>query len=126
MATLWIARHDPVFKFDLHKRELWLEGNDKKRFLELSHLLIDLHSRRNLVNESLNYTKHFHGIPLEKWEWLTSQKQYESKIKVFNKLKNDACPRISFRQIKNVRNLKSPQEIVKRFNGSGSTDKLTP
>ncbi len=45
--------------------------------------------------------------------------KFESKIKVFNKLKNDACPRISFRQIKNVRNLKSPQEIVKRFNGSG-------
>jgi len=31
MATLWIASHDPILKFDLQKRELWLEGKDPKR-----------------------------------------------------------------------------------------------
>ena len=31
MATLWIASHDPILKFDLQKQELWLEGQDQKR-----------------------------------------------------------------------------------------------
>ncbi len=48
----------------------------------------------------------------------TFPEKFESKIRVYNKLKNDSCPQISFRQINNVRNVKSPKEIVKRFNGS--------
>ena len=31
MASLWIARHDPVLRFDLQERQLWLEGNDPHR-----------------------------------------------------------------------------------------------
>jgi len=31
MATLWIARHDPIFRFDLQERTLWLEGLDPRR-----------------------------------------------------------------------------------------------
>ncbi|UPM49479.1 MULTISPECIES: anthranilate synthase component I family protein [unclassified Synechococcus] len=31
MATLWIARHDPIFRFDLQERRLWLEGLDPSR-----------------------------------------------------------------------------------------------
>ena len=31
MATLWIARHDPIFRFDLQEQTLWLEGLDPRR-----------------------------------------------------------------------------------------------
>ena len=31
MASLWIARHDPVLRFDLVARRLWLEGVDRQR-----------------------------------------------------------------------------------------------
>ena len=31
LATLWIARHDPILKFDLVECKCWLEGFDKKR-----------------------------------------------------------------------------------------------
>ena len=39
MATLWIASHDPVLKFDLQKKELWLEGQDQKRFSIMENFL---------------------------------------------------------------------------------------
>ena len=32
MAIMWLARHDPIFRFDLTKKELWLEGCHQKRF----------------------------------------------------------------------------------------------
>ncbi|MEY4298091.1 MAG: hypothetical protein RLZZ423_1270 [Cyanobacteriota bacterium] len=31
MASLWIARHDPLLRFDLRERRLWLEGHDPQR-----------------------------------------------------------------------------------------------
>jgi para-aminobenzoate synthetase component 1 len=31
MASLWIGRHDPVLRFDLQQREVWIEGVDAKR-----------------------------------------------------------------------------------------------
>jgi len=39
MATLWIARHDPVLRFDLQRRELWLEGTDTDRHAAMAHWL---------------------------------------------------------------------------------------
>ena len=39
MATLWIASHDPVLKFDLQKQQLWLEGNNPNRFQNLANWL---------------------------------------------------------------------------------------
>ena len=51
MATLWIARHDPVIKFDLHKHEVWIEGVNQKRFLEISKKLISS-SRKESTNVS--------------------------------------------------------------------------
>ncbi|EAU75244.1 anthranilate synthase component I family protein [Synechococcus sp. RS9916] len=31
MASLWIARHDPVLRLDLQEQQLWLEGADPQR-----------------------------------------------------------------------------------------------
>ena len=43
-----------------------------------------------------------------------SQK-FESSIEIFNTLKDDSCPQFFARQIKNVTNIQSPEEIQKRF-----------
>ena len=36
MASLWIARHDPVLNFDLRRRELWVVGTDPQAMEELA------------------------------------------------------------------------------------------
>ena len=39
MATLWIARHDPVLRFDLQSREVHLEGIDPERHAAMASCL---------------------------------------------------------------------------------------
>ena len=39
MASLWIARHDPVLRFDLQARALHLEGSDPSRHAAMAKLL---------------------------------------------------------------------------------------
>ena len=39
MASLWIARHDPVLRFDLQEQQLWLEGNDPSRHAAMAQWL---------------------------------------------------------------------------------------
>ena len=39
MASLWIARHDPVLRFDLQRRQLWLEGQDPRRLEAMARWL---------------------------------------------------------------------------------------
>ncbi len=39
IATLWIASHDPVLKFDLQKKQLWLEGSNNNRFQQFANWL---------------------------------------------------------------------------------------
>ena len=42
MASLWIARHDPVLRFDLQEQQLWLEGNDPARHAAMAQWLSGL------------------------------------------------------------------------------------
>ena len=42
MASLWIARHDPVLRFDLQEEQLWLEGNDPARHAAMAQWLSGL------------------------------------------------------------------------------------
>ncbi len=43
----------------------------------------------------------------------------KSFIKLQNNLKNDVCPQFLLREIKNVKNLRSSDDMIKRFKGSG-------
>ena len=31
MASLWLARHDPLLRFDLQQQELWAEASDEQK-----------------------------------------------------------------------------------------------
>ena len=39
MASLWIARHDPLLRFDLQQHELWAEASDTRRLDQLEQQL---------------------------------------------------------------------------------------
>ncbi len=88
MATMWMARHDPVIKFDLHLHQLWLEGTPGKRFKKFSTILKRLKSSNDGSKRSIRKRKNFLGIEREEWEWVTNKKQYAlsvSKIKEYIK-----------------------------------------
>ncbi|MEB3157969.1 MAG: anthranilate synthase component I family protein [Synechococcus sp.] len=47
MASLWIARHDPVLRFDLQRQHLWLEGSDPLRHAAMAQWLTALADNTN-------------------------------------------------------------------------------
>ena len=48
MASLWIARHDPVLRFDVQQKQLWLEGADPQRHAAMATWLQALpHGTKN-------------------------------------------------------------------------------
>ena len=49
MASLWIARHDPVLRFDLQQQQLWLEGVDPLRHAVMATWL------HSLPNQATNH-----------------------------------------------------------------------
>ena len=81
MATLWIARHDPVLKFDLKEKKLWIEGCNQKRLKQLSRWL----SKIDIDTTSERSTKKF-KISLSDWKWITKTKQYSENVESIKNL----------------------------------------
>lgn len=81
MATLWMARHDPVLRFDLQKQELWIEGCDPKRMQELVNWLeakpIKNTPESNRTSQSSTPQL---GISVDAWQWLTNKADYASGV----------------------------------------------
>jgi len=81
MATLWIASHDPVLRFDLVKRQLWIEGCNSKRLENFDNWL-----KSNTTNIESTDTKGESliskdiGIALEEWQWLTNLEEYANGV----------------------------------------------
>ncbi len=77
MATLWMARHDPVLRFDLQKQELWIEGCNPKRMQELVDWLeakpIKNTPESNRTSQSSTTQL---GISVDAWQWLTNKADY--------------------------------------------------
>ncbi len=80
MASLWLARHDPVLRFDLRERRLVMEGSDPERNAALAALVTDLPEPAGVggaprpggaadgEGSDLPPTS---AIPLEGWRWHT-------------------------------------------------------
>ncbi len=82
MATLWIASHDPILKFDLQKKELWLEGKDHKRLSIMESFLNDNFDKQ-LSKYDNDVTKELaakQNIPLESWEWKLTSQEYSLRV----------------------------------------------
>ncbi len=80
MATLWIASHDPVMKFDLKKKELWLEGCDINRFERFATWLKKLSTNKNTNEKKTN------GISIDSWEWLTAKVDFSHNVNLIKDL----------------------------------------
>ena len=82
MATLWMACHDPVLKFDLQKHQLWVEGCNQNRFKKITNWLTSLATKNkdtihNIEEDLIQLTP---GIPLHSWQWLTNQADYSHNV----------------------------------------------
>ena len=53
MASLWIGRYDPVLRFDLQLREIWIEGLDAKRHAAMERWILGLNEQGNRVPNAL-------------------------------------------------------------------------
>ena len=69
MASLWIARHDPVLRFDLVEQQLWLEGQDPGRLQAMAHWLEALPSVPQVSGKSARPRLQ---VPVESWQWHTT------------------------------------------------------
>ena len=98
MATLWIASHDPILKFDLQKKELWLEGQDQKRLSIMENFLNNTFHQKlsNSENAATKETERKHSIPLESWEWKLTSQEYSERV---DEIKNGLRKVIFFRLI---------------------------
>jgi para-aminobenzoate synthetase component 1 len=72
MASLWLARHDPVLRFDLQTQELWLEGTDPGRNRALAKLITRSTPRPRPLDDP--------AIPLDRWHWHTSPHHYAQGV----------------------------------------------
>ena len=82
MASLWIASHDPVIKFDLQKRELWLEGQDRKKLSIMENFLKNnFHKKITLPKSDPKRGMEMkQSIPIESWEWRLTNQEYSQRV----------------------------------------------
>ncbi|MEY2643552.1 MAG: Para-aminobenzoate synthase component [Cyanobacteriota bacterium] len=72
MASLWIARHDPVLRCDLQQRRLWIEGCDQRRLRMMVDWLDSLGPEPAADAAP--------RIPLEAWQWQTDASGFAAGV----------------------------------------------
>ena len=74
MATLWLARHDPVLRFDLLEQRLWLEGQDPERLEAMARWLACLPEpgEANPLQPPV--------LPVESWYWHSDPASFASGV----------------------------------------------
>ncbi|MFM8976407.1 MAG: anthranilate synthase component I family protein, partial [Vulcanococcus sp.] len=78
LASLWIARHDPVLRFDLQKRELWIEGQDPVRLEAMARWL----ETRPGVPEPQPGP----ALPVELWHWHSDSRAFATGVERLQEL----------------------------------------
>ncbi len=83
MATLWIARHDPILRFDLQKEELWIEGCNLKKVNQLAQLLNSIKpgEEQDKLSREIIEANEKEGIPLDSWQWLTNTDDFTRNVR---------------------------------------------
>ena len=80
MASLWIARHDPVLRFDLQEQQLWLEGEDPHRLAAMASWLEQRNSSAAAAPPAPVH------LPLEHWHWHTNLAQFARGVEQIRSL----------------------------------------
>jgi para-aminobenzoate synthetase component 1 len=86
MASLWIARHDPVLQFDLIDRTLWLEGEDPQRLAAMARWLEQLPTATETDDATDRASTQELNLPLAQWHWHTSLAGYASGVQRIREL----------------------------------------
>ena len=73
MASLWIARHDPVLRFDLRTQTLWIEGMDPHRFERMSSWLAEFDAATDAQEDAI-------GIAPEQWQWHSDRAHFTAGV----------------------------------------------
>lgn len=77
LATLWIARHDPVLRFDLQTHQLWIEGTDENTIAALATAL-----EQPLEAQSTQPTP----IPLSAWHHHSDRQAFAAGVQRIREL----------------------------------------
>ena len=82
MASLWIARHDPVLRCDLVKRRLWIEGVDPLRLAAMAAWLDGLpqDGSASPAQPSANGDRAAIRIPQAAWHWHTDPAHFAAGV----------------------------------------------
>ena len=82
MATLWMAQHDPVLRFDLQNQQLWIEGCDSNRLQAWMSWLEAISSKEKPadVESQLPIKANRHRISVDAWQWHTSKTNYANNV----------------------------------------------
>ncbi len=80
MATLWLAKYDPILRFDLAKHQLWIEGTNPKRMQSIANWLSSI-STKEILSHKKTTPKSTKGIPLESWNQLKSRDEFAQDVK---------------------------------------------
>lgn len=73
MASLWIARHDPLLRCDLQDQRLWLEGQDAERFAAWAEWLAAL-------PEPSGPTAARPSVPPTAWTWHSDTEAFAAGV----------------------------------------------
>ena len=73
MACLWIARHDPVLRFDLKEQTLWIEASDPKRLDQMASWLASITAPSDDPPASI-------GITADQWHWHSDRSAFAGGV----------------------------------------------
>ena len=80
MASLWIARHDPVLRCDLVARRLWIEGVDPQRLAAMAEWLDGLPQGNGDATAEPNAAPAPIRIPEADWRWHTNPAHFAAGV----------------------------------------------
>ena len=83
MASLWIARHDPVLRCDLVARRLWIVGSDPQRLQAMADWLDRLDPAPgdpDSAGPPCQQPQHTLAIPHAAWHWHTDAARFAAGV----------------------------------------------
>ena len=83
MASLWIARHDPVLRCDLVARRLWIVGSDPQRLQAMADWLDSLDPAAGDADSAgalCQQPQHALAIPHAAWHWHTDTARFAAGV----------------------------------------------
>ena len=83
MASLWIARHDPVLRCDLVARRLWIVGSDPQRLQAMADWLDSLDPAAGDPDSAgalCQQPQHALAIPHAAWHWHTDTARFAAGV----------------------------------------------